>query len=34
MDGIDMIGELVPLNCFLPSQYSVSDWVLHKVKEI
>lgn len=33
-DEIDMVGELVPLICLLPGQYSVSNWVLHKVKEI
>lgn len=27
MDVIDMAGEPAPLNCFMPSQYSVSDWV-------
>ncbi|KAG6649501.1 hypothetical protein CIPAW_07G216700 [Carya illinoinensis] len=27
-------GEPVPLNCLLPTQSSVFDWVLHKVKEI
>lgn len=27
-------GELIHLNCMLPNEFSVSDWVLRKVKEI
>lgn len=33
-DVIDMVEEPVPQSYFLPGQYSVSDWVLHKAKEI
>lgn len=33
-DAINLRGDPIPLQYLLPDHSSVSDWVLHKVKEI